>query len=293
MGRPSSHPQSWTDDQLAQAIKASTNWVSVMRELGFGERSSSAGAIRIVRRHAVELGLDASHFLGKRRWSDAQLSQAVTESRTWDEVLRRLGLSTNSGAPPHIKANAIRLGLDTSHLNGLSHLGRQPSEARAGISDRDAEMKYLRVAAPAVAAAWFTLRGSAVSLPTEPTVYDLLVDAPGGISRVQVKTTTHSTKDGWAVSVGHHPDTHAKKRGHRVAYDPDVINLFFIIDGDMTMYLIPSRAIAGRVGLMLRTYKKYIVGNAAGLLGASGDAVQPEVVTPEVVAPAEALRASA
>jgi hypothetical protein len=42
MGRPSSHPQSWTDDQLAQAIKASTNWVSVMRELGFGERSSSA-----------------------------------------------------------------------------------------------------------------------------------------------------------------------------------------------------------------------------------------------------------
>jgi hypothetical protein len=34
------------------------------------------------------------------------------------------------------------------------------------------------------------------------------------------------------------------------------------------MYLIPSRVIAGRVALMLRTYKQYMVGNAAGPLGA-------------------------
>jgi hypothetical protein len=281
-----------------EAIKTSTNWVSVMRELGFGGRSSSAGAIRIVRRRAVELGLDASHFVGNRRWSDAQLRQAVSESNSWDEVPSRLGLSTNSGAPPHVKANAIRLSLDTSRLNRLSHLGRQPSEAPAKISDRKADLKYLRVAAPAVAAAWFALRGGAVSFPAEPTLYDLLVDAPDGISRVQVKTTTFWTKYGWAVGVGHHPDTHAKKRGHRVAYDPDVIDLFFIIDGDLTTYLIPSRAIAGRVQLVLRTYKKYIVGNAAGLLGGSGDAVRPAVVTPEVVVPtgvvrAEVVRASA
>jgi hypothetical protein len=45
--------------------------------------------------------------------------------------------------------------------------------------------------------------------------------------------------------------------------------LFFIVDGDMTMYLIPSRAIAGRVRILLRTYQKYIVGNASGLLGAA------------------------
>jgi len=165
MGRPSSDPQSWTDDQLAEAIKSSSNWVSVMRELGFGERSSSAGAIRIVRRRADELRL--------------------------------------------------------------------------------------------------------------------------------VKTTTFSTKDGWAVGVGRHPDTHAKKAGHRVAYDPDVIDLFFIIDGDLTMYLIPSRAIAGRVGLTLRTYRKYIVGNAAGLLCASGDAVPPTAVTSEMIVSAESERTSA
>ncbi len=36
----------------------------------------------------------------------------------------------------------------------------------------------------------------------------------------------------------------------------------------MTMYLIPSRAIAGRVRILLRTYAKYIAGNANGLLEA-------------------------
>jgi hypothetical protein len=86
MSRPLIHPLTWTDQQLSDAVKASANWRSVMRALGYGERSSSAGAIRIVRRRAAQLGLDSSHFRGKRRWSDAQLRQAVTGSRSWVEV---------------------------------------------------------------------------------------------------------------------------------------------------------------------------------------------------------------
>jgi hypothetical protein len=112
-------------------------------------------------------------------------------------------------------------------------------------------------------------------------VYDLLVDGPTGTSRVQVKTTTTtSTKDGWIATVGHHPDTHARKGlGHRlVAYDPEFIDLFFVIDGDLAMYLIPSRAVASRLRILLRTYKKYVVGNAAGLLGVSADAARPTAV---------------
>jgi hypothetical protein len=121
------------------------------------------------------------------------------------------------------------------------------------------------------------LRGCAVSFPAEPTVYDLLADAPQGLMRVQVKTTTSTHKNGWQVGVGHHPDTHSKK-GQLLAYSPDEIDLFFIIDGDMTMYLIPSRAIAGRVGILLRTYRKYIVGDARGLLrmtAAAGSSAAP------------------
>jgi hypothetical protein len=263
----------WTDSQLSDAIKASANWRSVMLLLGFGERSRSASAIRIVRRRAGELDLDCSHFRGRRRWSDAQLRQAVVECRSWDEVLSRLGLSTKSGnAQPHIKSHTVRLGLDTDHLKAVNHLGRQPPEAVPLVSTLRIEPKHLRVAAPVTAAAWFMLRGCAVSFPAEPTVYDLLADTPQGIMRVQVKSTTSAHKDGWQVGVGHHPDTHSKKKGYVLAYSPDEIDLFFIVDGYMTMYLIPSRAIAGRVGILLRTYRKYIVGNAQGLLGVAAGA---------------------
>lgn len=279
MNRPISIAQpTWTDDQLADAIRASTNWRSVMLLLGFGERSKSAGAIRIVRRRAAELKLDSSHFRGKRRWSDAQLKQAVTECRTWEEVLVRLGLSiTSRNMQPHIKSHTIRLGLDTNHLNAVRHAGRQPPEAAPFVSTLPAEPRHLRVAAPVTAAAWFMHRGCTVSFPAEPAVYDLLVDTPQGLMRVQVKSTTSAHKnDGWAVGVGHHPDTHAKRKGYVLAYSPDEIDLFFIIDGDMTMYLIPSRAIAGRVQILLRTYKKYIVGHARGLTGAVAAPGTPE-----------------
>lgn len=262
---------SWTDSELADAVRDSTNWRSVMLRLGFGERSKSAGAVRVVRRRAAELGLDWSHFRGKRRWSDAQLKQAVAECQSWDELFSRLGLSTGHGTMPHIKSHAVRLGLDTSHLNRLSHSGRPHAEPTPQVAHLKAELKLLRVAAGALAAGWFMLRGCAVSFPAEPTVYDLLADTPQGLMRVQVKSTTYRRKnEGWMAGVGHHPDTHAKKKSLVLAYSPDEIDLFFVIDGDMTMYLIPSRAIAGHVRIVLRTYRKYVIGNARGLLVAEG-----------------------
>lgn len=275
MNRPTSIPQPpWTDGQLAEAITKSTNWRSVMLLLGFGERARSAGAVRIVRRRAAELNLDFSHFRGKRRWADDDLRRAVAGCQSWEEVINQLGLSTASGnVQPHIKSHAVRLGLDTDHLRAVSHVGRQPPEAVPLVSTLRMEPRHLRVAAPVTAAAWFMLRGCAVSFPAEPTVYDLLVDTPERLMRVQVKSTTRNHKDyGWVAGVGHHPDTHSKKKTYALAYSPDEIDLFFIVDGDMTMYLIPSRAIAGRVSIVLRTYRKYIIGNARGLLGTEDEA---------------------
>jgi hypothetical protein len=46
--------------------------------------------------------------------------------------------------------------------------------------------------------------------------------------------------------------------------------MFFIVDGDLAIYLIPSRVIAGRVQFLLRTYGNFIVGNAAGLWSRGG-----------------------
>jgi PD-(D/E)XK endonuclease len=123
----------------------------------------------------------------------------------------------------------------------------------------------LRDAAASIAASWFALCGFNVAIPMEPTFYDLLVSMPEGIKRVQVKTTTFYSKDGWTVPVSRRPYS-IGNRERRVPYDPELIDWFLIIDGDLNIYLIPSRVIAGRITILLHTYTKYVVGNAAGLM---------------------------
>jgi hypothetical protein len=70
------------------------------------------------------------------------------------------------------------------------------------------------------------------------------------------------------VVVGRRPYS-SGNRERRIPYDPESIDLFFIVDGDLTIYLTPSRIIAGRVAILLHTYTNYIVGSAAGLMAPS------------------------
>jgi hypothetical protein len=85
----------WSDEQLPAAIAAATSWRGVMRELGLSP--GNGGLTRTIRRRAARLGLDASHFRGNRSWSDSVLRQAVTEGRTWKDVLTTLGLKAGVG----------------------------------------------------------------------------------------------------------------------------------------------------------------------------------------------------
>jgi hypothetical protein len=263
MDQSSDSERTWSDDQLKDVIATAGNWRDVMRALGL--RADSAGAIRIMKRHVVRLGLDTSHFRGKRSWSDAQLRRAVVDAQSWDELLTTLGLAPGSGdGRTRVKAHAIRLRLDLTHLE-------TPTTPTPGSAEARPDLRYLRDAAPSIAASWFSLCGFNVAIPVEPTVYDLLVSTPGGIQRVQVKTTTCCSKDGWTVVVSRRPYS-IGNRERRVPYDPELIDWFFILDGDLTMYLIPSQVIAGRVVILLHTYTKYIVGNAVGFLASSSHA---------------------
>jgi hypothetical protein len=234
-----------------------------MRELGLN--STSAGAIRVMRRHANRLALDSSHFTGQRRWSDAQLRRAVTNAYSWRELVSDLGLAPGSGDErTRIKAHAIRLGLDLSRLEG-------PRAQAVAEPEFEPDIKHLRDAGTMIAAVWFMLCGCNSSVPLEPAVYDLLVSTPAGIKSVQVKTTTHKGRDGWQVQVGRRPYS-VGNRGRLVPYDPDVVDFFFILDGDLAMYLIPSRVLAGRVGIVLRSYSHYIVGEVGSLMKFSAPA---------------------
>jgi hypothetical protein len=215
--------------------------------------------IRRIKSHVTELGLDTSHFTGQRTWSDAALKRAAANAQSWSELLAGLKIGDRHGADrTRIKAHAMRLGIDLGHLDA-----RNLEIADSATAEPD--LKYLRESATSIAAAWFAIRGYGCALPVEPAVHDLLVAMPEGIQRVQVKTTTYKSKDGWMVTVGRRPYSIGSNQ-RLVPYDPELIDLFFIVDGDLTIYLIPTAVIAGRVSILLRTYKEYIVGNARGLM---------------------------
>jgi hypothetical protein len=247
--------RTWSDSQLVSAVAVSRSWRGVMRELGLCVTSD--GSIQVVKRQVVRLGLDTSHFTGQRRWSDAQLKQAITNAYSWREVFTDLGMLGSGDDRTRVKAHAVRLGLDLSRLD-------VPDKEITERSVFRPDIKHLREAGTAIATMWFLLCGYNASIPIEPALYDLLVSMPDGIKRVQVKTTTYN-KAGWAVSVGRRPYT-TDNRGPLVPYDPDLIDLFFILDGDLTMYVIPSQVIAGRVAILLNNYSAYVVGSAAFLM---------------------------
>ncbi len=251
--------RTWNDDQLRQAVADSTSWSAVARALGL--KGTSAGVIRTIKRHAARLDLNTTHFTGQRRWSDGLLRSVLLGSSCWADVLAGLGVVDNGENRVRVKGHAVRLGLDCTHLKKLD----RPATPEDVFSE-SVRPETLRTAASAPAMTWFALRGCAVALPVEPQEYDLLVTTVQGIHRVQVKTCASRNKKGrWNVGVGRRPYVLDKTAG-KMPYDPDSIDLFFIVLGDGSIYVIPSSVLAGRVGIDPETYMPYRVGDASSLL---------------------------
>jgi len=81
--------------------------------------------LRLVRRH-------------RPSWTDEQLAEAVAQSRSLAEVLRRLGYTPNGGVHRFIKAHIVRAGLDTSHFTGqawMSGRRRTPAAVRRSLDE--------------------------------------------------------------------------------------------------------------------------------------------------------------
>ncbi len=60
--------------------------------------------------------IDTSHFSRGRRYTEASLSEAVSNSESVAGVLRYLGLIEAGGTHAHVSRTIKRLGLDTSHF---------------------------------------------------------------------------------------------------------------------------------------------------------------------------------
>jgi hypothetical protein len=256
--------RSYTDGDLVVAVAESHSWRGVLRHLGLV--ATSAGAARSVRRRAQELGLDHSHFTGQRRWNEDDLRLAVAASRSWMQVLEKLGLARGSGSGA-IRGHALRLGIDTSHLE------RRRREIAPSDVALTPDLANLSRAGSMLAAVWFTLGGHEVAWPLEPCRYDLAVSSRDTTMRVQVKTCWKQRADGWHVSLSTsgHPTGGQHRRN---VYTPDELDCFFIITGDLDCYLIPLAAVGGFTGVNLSTYASFKVGSMS--LEPSQDATPPE-----------------
>lgn len=160
---------------------------------------------------------------------------------------RLLGLHGPS-AITALKGHAARLGLD------FEHLSEQPAASRRWATRPD--IANLDRAGSLLAASWFALSGHNVSWPLEPSRYDLLVGTDEGIRRVQVKTTTVRAGGTWKVYLS------TSRRGRRT-YDPDEIDDFFIIDGELECYLIPVTVVGGLHAIHLGGYTKVQLAQAS------------------------------
>jgi hypothetical protein len=124
--------RTWTDQQLVDAVASATRWRQVCHALGL---TTGGRAYATLRSHALRLDLDTSHLPGlvkgrplqPRRFSDDDLTVATAASRSFAEVLRRLGYAPSGGMHRFIKAHMKRLQLDTSHFVGQAWMRGQPN----------------------------------------------------------------------------------------------------------------------------------------------------------------------
>jgi PD-(D/E)XK endonuclease len=258
-------PRKWTDEQLREAVAASSTWQEVVLKIG---RTDSPKARRVVQGHAIRLALDVSHLptfkpvdpvyphdLRFRNIVD-DLVAAVPECDSWAQVFRRVGITPSGSGYVSLRNKAMALGLDTSHFRGQSW-GSRPVDAVAVPFSRDRDLELLRNAATARATAWFMERGYTVCVPVEPTLYDLVVDSDEGLVRVQVKSTISRDRNGrWVVRIHRMAyDSSAKHTSSgaraRCVYAPGEIDFFFIVTAAGDNYLIPLAVTKGAAALTL------------------------------------------
>jgi hypothetical protein len=115
--------RSWTDEQLREAVAASTTLAEVHHRLGL-----RPGKYAAMLKHIQRLELPHDHLMatvnGKRivrrpkTWSDGELLELVARSTNLAEVIRAVGREPNGGFHRWMSGRLKSIGADTSHFTG-------------------------------------------------------------------------------------------------------------------------------------------------------------------------------
>src|SRR5712691_1128298 len=108
----------YTDEQLALAVATSRNMREVLTSLGLCPRG---GNYESVRRRAHDLNLDATHLRrGGIAHSDQEVLDAARCSRSFAQMLAKLGVKPGGGTQTALKRRVQELGIDISHFSGMA-----------------------------------------------------------------------------------------------------------------------------------------------------------------------------
>jgi transposase-like protein len=111
----------FTHEQVQTAVSASMSFHAAAKLLGYS--SKSAGTM--IKRWVKEYGISTDHFGGVGSHSGRssnflytreELEEAVRNAKTFSDVCRNLGRSTQGGTSTHIGNVVRRLGIDTGHF---------------------------------------------------------------------------------------------------------------------------------------------------------------------------------
>ncbi len=223
-----------------------------------------------LRRNASRLGLDVTHLSRVRtdvtpaeppgrfpQVDPDRLRNLLGQARSWAEVLTALSLPLSSANYRRLKMMAAELDADISNLLGQAWAS-SPIRAQVVPFSRPADPAKLHQVGAAVATTWFLTRGYMVSLPVEPTTYDLIAESDDGLQRIQVKTTRAADGTVGITKTVYGTGTApcSGKYGSR-PYSRGELDLFFIYAADRSMYLVPLDAVIGMTGLSLKKYAQY------------------------------------
>lgn len=193
-------------------------------------------------------------------YSSEELASAISISPTWRQVAIALKKSPKTPAE-RLRSQALRLGIDYSHLEG--RVGGKSTSNLAPPAILNPKNEDQSGVAEASAISWFVSQGAEVSLPISPTTYDLVVDWGTGLQKVQVKSSS-SLRRGRSyqvklVKTKYSPSKDGEKWQHRqVCYEEGDVDWFFVHTSDGASYLIPFQSTTGQTSLNVPgVYEKY------------------------------------
>jgi hypothetical protein len=118
----------YSKEQLEKAARGARTLSEALVRLGVDPKSWKR---RYLFDRMRKLGVDVSHFEREgAKWTREILEPVVTESRSVNEVLRRLGLDAVGGHHTNISRRIKAYGIDTSHFTPVVRTERQRHNQR-------------------------------------------------------------------------------------------------------------------------------------------------------------------